>query len=158
MISEVKYKILLKLFKIMITRSPKLTTDSCSLDESKNDFLKRPLLAIYKAVDKENNDQISEEIIRKESPFLGLMFILLTYVSFAVADCTIKIIFIRNPELNIFQLLLYRSVLETAFLTILINRNLKLILWDTIPRKYVPILVIRIIQGSISSITLFYSI
>ena len=84
---------------------------------------------------------------KKDNPTLGVIFFTLSGITFALNFIFAKVIYVNKPQTSALQVLVYRSIMSTAIMIIMINKNLKHVMWDSIPRdKWYPVWA-RVIQG-----------
>ncbi|CDW77318.1 membrane protein [Stylonychia lemnae] len=106
--------------------------------------LKEPLLADYS-----NKDELLERKrqIRRKQPHLGYIFQFMFISLLCLQQFSGKILFTRIPELSPLQLIVIRTFFSMMFYAILINVNVKEVLYTSIPRENVKNLILRCVQG-----------
>ena len=67
-----------------------------------------------------------------DSPLKGLAFQMLNIVTFCITNLLSKLVFERYPDVNAFQILLLRSSISLFIYLLLINRNFKKIMIDSV--------------------------
>jgi drug/metabolite transporter (DMT)-like permease len=79
-------------------------------------------------------------------------------ICIAAAESTAKIIFLRNPGVNSNLILFYRQTIESIFFLILLNKKAKNVLFESVPRRLIPVLFIRVIQGILTAYCVFKAV
>ena len=103
-------------------------------------------------------EELKSPVAKKDNPRLGVIFFILSGVSFAFNFIFAKIIYESKPQTSPLQLLAYRSIISTAIMAVTINRNLKYVMFDSIPEgKWYP-LCARVVQGNFTIYVNFTSI
>ena len=69
-----------------------------------------------------------------------------------------KIIFERQPQVSVYQLLAYRAILSTAVNALIINVEWRRKLWDAVPRDQWSSLLTRIVQQNATIFITFHLI
>ena len=69
---------------------------------------------------------------KKDNPKLGILFFILSGISFAFNFIFAKIIYENKPQTTPMQLLSYRAIISTGSMAIKVNRNLKSVCYDSI--------------------------
>jgi len=69
-----------------------------------------------------------------------------------------KAIFVRNPELSVFQITLLKAIIANTILGLSLNKRLKSIMWDTVHVDTIPSLCFKTFQGSIGVLLAYYAI
>jgi drug/metabolite transporter (DMT)-like permease len=64
-----------------------------------------------------------------------------------MADSTSKILFLNHADLGVMEMLFLRGVLCLVMMLVLMGKDTKLILWDSIPRNMIAPLLIRCMTG-----------
>jgi len=68
-----------------------------------------------------------------------------------------KLLYERNPELNVIVLLLYRGALTSIILAGFHNVNMKAILYDNVESSYIKPLIIRVISRNLAVFALYWA-
>jgi drug/metabolite transporter (DMT)-like permease len=83
---------------------------------------------------------------------MGYIYYIFFTIFSALGSLFAKFIYTsRHPDVSGFQLLLLRSIWSTIFLSLLANKNLKNIAYDSIPRSAMPTLAFRCCQGAFTN-------
>ena len=83
------------------------------------------------------------------------MFFILYTILFSLNMLCASYLYRRNEGLGDFQLLLMRSVFAITFQAIIVNKDLKLAVWDGVDKKSTGPLIFRSIQGTMTNIINF---
>ena len=94
----------------------------------------------------------------KDNPKLGILFFILSGLSFAFNFIFAKVIYENKPATTPLQVLAYRSIISTGLMAIKVNRNLKQVMWDGIEGSQWFPLWARVIQGNVTIMINFTSI
>ena len=86
----------------------------------------------------------------KDNPKLGVIFFILSGVSYAFNFIFAKIIYETKPQTNPYQLLSYRAIISTGLMLIKVNRNLKYVCYDSIKADQWRPLWMRTIQNQLT--------
>jgi drug/metabolite transporter (DMT)-like permease len=93
-----------------------------------------------------------------DNPKKGVVYYLLGMFSFQLNFIFAKILYTRNPSFTPFQLLFYRSVLSTAIMSAIENKNLKKTMIDSVNRTNIVPLAVRVVQANFSVTVNFTSV
>ena len=103
------------------------------------------------------NDKIEDQSINEQWKGIVLFNLSVMLQSFTFLLC--QYTYQRNPQkLDPLQLLLLRSVFATLTCLIIVNKNLKRVLFDEIPRNKIKLLTIRSLNFTIANFISFYII
>lgn len=75
---------------------------------------------------------------------------LLTVLQSSFSDALSKVIFLFHPEIGVVQYAFARGLIQLVLLAILINKDVKYILYGCIDRKYIPSLIMRVFMGNLT--------
>lgn len=102
-----------------------------------------------------NKDTKKDE---SNNPRLGIPFVLLGTLFFCASRTFAKYIFVSYPLMSTFQFMYLRAGVSLLFNVILINKNLKNVLWDSIGKEQRCGLLARVIMNIISTFVAFTSV
>ena len=68
----------------------------------------------------------------KDNPKLGVTYMIIMGIFFASAYLCAKFLYESHPDLTPSQLLTYRGIITSLLMLIWLNRNYKVILWDSL--------------------------
>ena len=86
----------------------------------------------------------------KDNPKLGVIFFLLSGISFAFNFIFAKVIYETKPQTDPYQLLSYRAIISTGLMAIKVNKNVKYVCYDSIEAGQWRPLWMRTIQGQMT--------
>lgn len=93
---------------------------------------KKPLIELLDGQAPPAEVELKQKI---DSPTLGALLFILSGIAWALNFIFGKLIYESKPQTTPLQLLAYRSIISSAILIIIVNRNLKKVMWDNIPRN-----------------------
>ena len=82
------------------------------------------------ATEKEEEEETKE--FKQDNPMLGRMFFVIASLVLCSNFILFKIFFGRHPDLHIFEVTLYISVIAVTALTLFLNRRMKHVLYDSV--------------------------
>ena len=77
---------------------------------------------------------------------------------YSFAESITKLLYIRNPDIEIIEFIFFRFLTQFVMIFALTNIKTKIILWDTVPRRLIPALVIIVACGLASFLCLYTAI
>ncbi len=93
-----------------------------------------------------------------DSPLKGFIFQMINIITFCITNLLSKLVFDRYPEVNAFQILLLRSSISLFIYLILINRNFKKIMIDSVTPDIRFQLIYRTIQANLTLLFLNHAV
>jgi len=87
---------------------------------------------------------MTDYVAVSDNPTKGVVYYLLQGFFFQLNFIFAKVLYERNPSLTPFQLLFYRSLFTTIIMMLVVNRNLKKTVWDSVNRSNVGPLMVRV--------------
>ena len=125
-------------------------------DAEKQLALKEPLSAGAEG------NQAAEEAPKKQgekwfNPWVGIPASLVSQLMIALIRMCVKIETDRNPDLVVWQMLLYRAVLSTVMSALWLNKDLKRVLYDEVGSGQARELILKVIHGQFMSMVVFAS-
>jgi drug/metabolite transporter (DMT)-like permease len=86
-----------------------------------------------------------EEVDKNANSFLGYLYSLISVFAFSLSTIIGKIIFTNNPNLQVTEFLVIRSFTQFIIIVIIVNKDLKKYMFDTIQKKHYNKLIFRVV-------------
>lgn len=118
--------------------------------------LKEPLLSVDHNPDLEH--QKSEEDNQRLRSFYGYSLMMMFVVANSMGDSVCKLLYLNHSDLGVIEMMFMRGVICIGLMAVLVGRNCKQILWDSIPRQMVFPLFIRVNSGLLAFFCINYAI
>jgi hypothetical protein len=78
---------------------------------------------------------------------MGILFFTMAVVVLSVSECLSKIVFVKEDGLSVVEFCFFRFTIQFIFMLLLINKNIKHVLWDCVPKDLILSLNIRVFAG-----------
>jgi drug/metabolite transporter (DMT)-like permease len=93
--------------------------------------------------DEEPTKTVPTPAAKKDNLPLGLFLILLQGIVTSTASIAQDYMFLWNPDLTTFEVAYLKSLFSIPFLLLIVNSNLKTVVWDSIPKGQGKLIALR---------------
>jgi hypothetical protein len=115
-------------------------------NKSKKQQIQELLITDIETQASSNASKNSQTLKPDESnPCLGFTWAIISVLCFASSDSLAKIIYLRYPQIQVFEVLFLRFAMALPFFVIILNKNMKKVMWDNIPGRLFPALLVRVL-------------